>query len=123
MGENTSPRRNDPTSKSVGNNKGYDLSNVQMDDQNLIQYENHPSTPPEEEEPATRQSQAFIPQFDNHLAEMEQREVAIHQMADDLQDLHEMHKDLHMLVNEQGENIEVLASNVEAAKDDIESGV
>merc|ERR1712051_785751 len=94
-----------------------------MDDQNLIQYENHPSMPAEEEEPATRQSQAFIPQFDTHLDEMEQREEAIHQMADDLQDLHEMHQDLHMLVNEQGDNIEVLASNVEDAKDDVLQGV
>ena len=99
--ETTSPKRSEPGSFSQKKG-GYDLSNVRMDDQNLIQYENHPSIPAEEEEPTTRQSQAFIPQFDDHLEEMEQREEAIHQMADDLQDLHEMHQDLHMLVNEQG---------------------
>jgi len=120
--ESNAPRRHEPGS--FNPQKGaYDLSSVQMDDENLIQYENHPPMRQEEEEPAMRQSQTFIPQFDAHLDELEQREEAIHQMADDLQDLHEMHQDLHQLVNEQGENIEVLASNVEAAKDDVMSGV
>lgn len=120
--ESSSPVRNDPGSESPKKG-GYDLSNVQMDEQNLIQYENHPPLREEEEEPSMRQSQTFIPQFDAHLDEMEQREEAIHQMADDLQDLHEMHQDLHQLVNEQGEHIEVLASNVEAAKEDVLGGV
>lgn len=97
----TSPQRVEPGS--FHKKGGYDLSNVQMDDQNLIQYENHPSIPAEEmESTSTRQSQSFVPQFDSHLEELEQREEAIHKMADDLQELHEMHQDLHHLVNEQG---------------------
>merc|ERR1711920_374845 len=79
--------------------------------------------PPEEDEAMLSQSQAFIPQFDGHLNELEDREEAIHQMVDDLSELNSMYKDLHCLVNEQGENIEILHSNVESAKDDVLSGV
>merc|ERR1719336_1220254 len=117
--EATQPRRPDPGSYHKG---VYDLNNVQMDEENLIQYENHPPIP-SEESASTRQSQSFIPQFDSHLEELEQREEAIHRMADDLQDLHEMHQDLNMLVNEQGDAVEVLASNVEHAKEDVQAGV
>jgi len=101
---------------------GYDLAHIDMD--HMEHFENHPDIPMEEEEEgALKQSQAFIPQFDGHLQELEQREEAIHQMADDLTELNSMYKDLHGLVNEQGEQIEVLASNVESAKEDVKSGV
>merc|ERR1712204_95348 len=90
----------------------------------MEEYENHPSMPPEEDETAfSTQAQAFIPQFDEHLNELEDREEAIHQMVDDLGELNSMYKDLHVLVNEQGDAIEVLSSNVEQAKDDVLSGV
>lgn len=100
---------------------GYDLSNINMKASN-IEYENHPSMPPEEEEVAVQQKQAFIPQFDGHLEELEDREEAIHQMVEDLTELNSMYKDLHGLVNEQGAQIEVLSSNVEHAKDEVKAG-
>jgi len=102
---------------------GYDLSNVRMGDSGMIEYENHPAIPMEEDEAPLEQSQAFIPQFDGHLEELEQREEAIHQMVDDLGELHGMHQDLHALVYEQGEQIEVLSSNVQDAKENVQSGV
>ena len=79
---------------------GYDLEHVDPD--NMEQYENHPDMPAEEEEQALSQKQSFIPQFDAHLDELEDREEAIHQMVDDLSELNSMYKDLHGLVNEQG---------------------
>eukprot|EP01084_Bolivina_argentea_P248898 416439_1 len=101
---------------------GYDLSHVKMNNES-IEYENHPPIPKEEQEISLQQSQAFIPQFDSHLDELENREEAIHQMVDDLTELNSMYKDLHGLVYEQGEQIEVLSSNVEHAKDEVKSGV
>merc|ERR1719461_2681354 len=77
----------------------------------------------EEDEAPLQQSQAFIPQFDSHLEELEQREEQIHQIVDDLGELHGMHQDLHALVHEQGEQIEVLSSNVQEAKENVQSGV
>jgi len=103
------------------NNGAYDLEHVNLD--NMEHYENHPDMPPEEEEQALSTKQSFIPQFDAHLDELENREEAIHQMVDDLTELNSMYKDLHGLVNEQGENIEVLASNVVDAKEQVASGV
>jgi len=102
---------------------GYDLANINMDNMEDIEYENHPKMPAEEKEVGMQQSQAFIPQFDGHLEELEDREEAIHQMVDDLTELNSMYKDLHGLVNEQGEQIEVLSSNVEHAKEEVKSGV
>mmetsp|Transcript_6366 Transcript_6366/g.10076 ORF Transcript_6366/g.10076 Transcript_6366/m.10076 type:complete len:274 (-) Transcript_6366:136-957(-) len=105
--------------------KGYDLGHINMDDMdNVDQYENHPNIAREEQESAALQtSQAFIPQFDNHLAELEDREQAVHQMVEDLTELNSMYKDLHCLVDEQGSQIEVLSSNVQNAKEDVKQGV
>eukprot|EP01083_Nonionella_stella_P098086 275732_1 len=109
-----------PFISDVSKTGGYDLANVSINNE-TIEYENHPNMPPEEHEQPV-QTQAFIPQFDAHLDELEDREEAIHQMADDLTVLNSMYQDLHGLVNEQGEQIEVLSSNVEHAKDDVQSG-
>ena len=84
------------------NSGGYDLEHVNLDEMENIQYENHPEMPAEEEEQGLDQKQSFIPQFDDHLEELENREEAIHQMVEDLTELNSMYKDLHGLVNEQG---------------------
>ena len=103
--ESTQPhqtqRRKSSSNPSISQKGGYDLSNIHMNDMG-VEYENHPAIPPEEDEPPMSQSQAFIPQFDGHLNELENREEAIHQMVDDLSELNSMYKDLHCLVNEQG---------------------
>eukprot|EP01083_Nonionella_stella_P098087 275733_1 len=111
---------NNPFASDVSKTGGYDLANVSINNE-TIEYENHAMMPPEEQEQPVQQ-QAFIPQFDAHLEELEDREEAIHQMADDLTVLNSMYQDLHGLVNEQGEQIEVLSSNVEHAKDNVQSG-
>eukprot|EP01084_Bolivina_argentea_P008445 15815_1 len=108
----------------------YDLSNMNEDnnpfnnpDLPMDEYENHPPIPSEQEEPDLMQSQQFIPQFNAHLEELEDREEAIHQMAEDLTELNSMYKDLSGLVDEQGETIVVLSSHVENARDEVKSGV
>jgi len=69
---------------------------------------------------AQSQAEVVVAQYD--LEEKERREEQIHQMVDDLGELHTMFKDLNVLVNEQQEDVNILETNVEHVREQVESG-
>lgn len=65
-----------------------------------------------------QQQQVDIQFLEYDLEEIEQRHQAIQQIEVDIQEISEMFKDLHALVQEQGESLDVIETNIVSAKDE-----
>eukprot|EP00958_Prasinococcus_capsulatus_P008790 scaffold870_cov393-Prasinococcus_capsulatus_cf.AAC.20 len=75
-----------------------------------------------EEQRRVQEFDAVENELEFNDALLEEREAGIEQIQRDVQDVHEVFKDLAILVNEQGGMLEDIESNIVAAEDHIQGG-
>lgn len=76
-----------------------------------------------EQREATVMLQIEVVQGELDLELVKEREEALHQLEQDIQDINTIFKDLATMVYDQGEDINVIEDNVDKATEDIEEGV